>query len=514
MWTKVKSIKFNRIDKFYDTNVPEYHNYIGNGILNHNSGKDSISAIAMTRMIYVLLSYKNPQLYFGGLDKTSPIDFVNIARSSHQAKNVYFMYLKNMVKKKSFWKYFGEPDILQQAIRFPKNITCYSGHSKGESLEGYSPFMYILDEISAFPGIDELKVSSKNLRGSITSAEYIDGILNSSMTSRFPNTGIGILLSYPRYQNDPIQQAYNAGLKESYTYVDKGSTWEVNLSKKKEDFKKDFDKNNEDAMAKYCCEPMAIESAYIKDKQAILEMFDPYRDNPIVDLEANKYKDFFKPLGTIYSIHVDLALTKDSCGFVMGHLGDSIVKHKCGRCGVYTKKGDKTCLNCGASETDFKEEHLPTVEIDLIEKISPPHKGEIEISDIVKKIVHLKDTGFNLFVTFDQYQSASSIQILKSNKIDAERISVDRTPEAYETLKELIYDRRIQAYEHDDLKTELEWIIFDGKKVDHLPNKSKDIADALAGVCFNLIKKGKRMYNLQNTEGVRPILLDCNWYKD
>jgi hypothetical protein len=95
------------------------------------------------------------------------------------------------------------------------------------------------------------------------------------------------------------------------------------------------------------------------------------------------------------------------------------------------------------------------------------------------------------WVTYDQYQSADSIQILRQNGFATGLRSMDRTTVPYEILKQAIYDGRVKAPKHSKLQKELIKLEFDAKKnkIDHPPNSSKDISDCLAGVVYGLIMR-------------------------
>jgi hypothetical protein len=60
--------------------------------------------------------------------------------------------------------------------------------------------------------------------------------------------------------------------------------------------------------------------------------------------------------------------------------------------------------------------------------------------------------------------------------------------DAYDILKTAIYENRLSFYGYNPLLEELRWIQKDNirNKVDHPQGKSKDVADALAGIVFSL----------------------------
>jgi intein/homing endonuclease len=89
---------------------------------------------------------------------------------------------------------------------------------------------------------------------------------------------------------------------------------------------------------------------------------------------------------------------------------------------------------------------------------------------------------------FVSHNSASSLQTFATKGITAERLSVDKPMDAYDILKTAIYENRLSFYGYNPLLEELRWIQKDNirNKVDHPQGKSKDLADALAGIVFSL----------------------------
>lgn len=113
---------------------------------------------------------------------------------------------------------------------------------------------------------------------------------------------------------------------------------------------------------------------------------------------------------------------------------------------------------------------------------------EIDFAVIREFIMSLRGLGFNIvMVTYDAYQSADSIQRLRQAGFSVDTLSVDRNTEAYDLLKELIYTGCCALPNHPLLMQELCQLEFiKGKKVDHPPRGSKDVADAVAGAVFNV----------------------------
>ena len=92
------------------------------------------------------------------------------------------------------------------------------------------------------------------------------------------------------------------------------------------------------------------------------------------------------------------------------------------------------------------------------------------------------------WISFDTYQSADSIQILRQKGFITGPHSMDRTSLPYDVTKTAFYDGRVKAPKHDKALSEIVRLERDSQsgKIDHPPNFSKDCADAVAGVVYGL----------------------------
>ena len=153
--------------------------------------------------------------------------------------------------------------------------------------------------------------------------------------------------------------------------------------------------------------------------------------------------------------HIDLSRTKDSAGLSIGHVPG--FKH----------------MNRG----DYQET-LPIIQFDLILEIMPPPGGEIEYERIRQLLYNLRDKiGVPIkWVSFDQYQSTDSQQILHQNGFIVGYQSLDTDTAGYDMTKQAFYDDRILAPEHEKALREMVTLEFDAKHltIDHPPQGSKD----------------------------------------
>lgn len=165
--------------------------------------------------------------------------------------------------------------------------------------------------------------------------------------------------------------------------------------------------------------------------------------------------------------HVDLAITGDSAGVVIGFVS-----------------GFKDC-----KREEGVVERLPVCDIDCALEIRPPKGGEILFTNVRKVIYGLRDKGLNIkWVTFDTFQSTDSMQMMRTQNFATGTQSMDVDLMPYEVMKQAFYDGRIRAPLHPKLMEELQRLEKDipNQKIDHPPNGSKDVADALAGVVYGL----------------------------
>jgi hypothetical protein len=180
-------------------------------------------------------------------------------------------------------------------------------------------------------------------------------------------------------------------------------------------------------------------------------------------------------------MHVDLGLTGDSLGIAMCYIS--------GWKTIY-----KTESHHDEDESAIAEEiKVPVLEYDFMLRINPPKKpNRISLSKVRDFIVYLRNVKRVRFgkITFDQFQSEQIRQELAELNFEVDLLSVDRTPDAYLSFVNLIYENRVKFYDYEPFKKELFTVIYypGKKKVDHPVGMSKDVADAVVGSAFNAIK--------------------------
>ncbi len=207
-------------------------------------------------------------------------------------------------------------------------------------------------------------------------------------------------------------------------------------------------------------------------------IWDQIKDKLFIHLGNNHYEFYRSPMEK-RSIHIDLSETGDISGIGMSHkelniIGEIIIVH------------------------DF---------------LIPLHKGQtrINIDAVIEFILDLKRLGgIKIFkVTADQYQSATLLQRLRRESIDAEKLSVDRETGPYMVYSSWVKSGKVKAGKSIHLKNNLKSLVEVRRekgsiKIDHIQGspiytdsgswitsqvgyRAKDISDVACGSAYNLI---------------------------
>jgi len=376
----------------------------------------------------------------------------------------------------------------------------FSGHSEREAFEGYNVIMVILDEISGFA------VSSTSGNEQAKTAQSIYDMYAGSVTSRFPDLGKLVLLSFPRYKGDFIQQRYEDVIAEKHVvpmkvtvkldpelpdgvegnefdiewdhdeilkyntprvFAIKRTAWESNPTKKIEDYTKAFFDNMIDALCRFACMPPLAVDAFFKDKQKIEDAF--MGANGVND--EGRFMAEFQPDETKeYYIHVDLARKHDHCAVSMAHV----------------ERWEQRQIGGKLTEP------AAVVKVDVVRWWTPTVEHNVDFTDVKEYIISLKRRGFDVkLVTFDRWQSDDLIHQLREYGLRSENLSVAK--KHYTDMAMVVHEGRLSGPDIELLKNELLRLrIMPNDKVDHPRTGSKDLADATCGAIFNAIAHTRR----------------------
>jgi hypothetical protein len=472
-----------------------YNKYTKNEIilqLGKGSGKDFTSTVACSYIVYKLLCLKDPAKYFGK-PSGDAIDLINVAINAQQAKNVFFKGFKTKIEK-SPW-FVGKYNAKADSVEFDKSITVYSGHSERESHEGLNLLLAVLDEISGFAS----EIGTGNDQGK--TADNIYRAFRASVDSRFPDLGKVVLLSFPRYPGDFISERYDAVIAEkesiekthrfiinpilpeddpdnyfdiswdedqilSYKYPGvfalKKPTWEVNPTRKIDDFKIAFLTDIGDAMQRFACVPTFASDAFFKQSEKVRSCMT--LRNPVDNFR--RFDESFKPdPDKVYYVHADLAQKHDKCAVAIAHVDKWV----------------------NIQVINNYEQVAPIVVVDAVAWWEPKVEGPVNLSEVKMWIQNLRRLGFNIgMVSFDRWQSFDIQNELKQVGMRTDTVSVAK--KHYEDMAMLVYEERLAMPAIELLFDELTQLkIMKNNRVDHPRKKSKDLADAVCGAIFGAI---------------------------
>lgn len=459
--------------------------------LGKGSGKDFTSTIAVAYIVYLCLCLKNPTKYF----ENDSIDIINVAINADQAQRVFFKNFMNRIKECA-WFTFDKYDDKRDSVEFIKGVNVYSGHSEREAYEGYNTMMIILDEISGFA----LNNTSGNQKAK-TGPEIYDWA-RGSVTSRFSELGKVVLLSFPRFKQDFIQQKYDEVVAEKevvsrhakvkinpelgdefddnniveinwdedhitryrypYTFALKRPSWEVNPNKSLQtDYALDFFRNYADALGRFACMPTdSTENAFFKNKVAIEESFIAQNG---VDEDGVFHNNFLPKRDKEYYIHVDLSKVHDRCAVGLAHV-------------------DKWVRNEANPYSDTE----PIIRVDALRFWEPSKEKPMDYKEVTDYILSLQAKGFNIkLCTFDRWNSNDTMNFLESRGIPTELLSV--AVKHYDDFLSVMYDERLIGPKVPKLVEELRELMWIKDKIDHPRNGYKDLSDAVCGAIYNAV---------------------------
>jgi hypothetical protein len=486
------------------------------------SGKDWICSMLQCWVIYLLLCLRDPHVVIG-LAPNENIDVLNCAYNKNQAREVYFTKFIQRIKH---WKWLydnylvfesgillnpalrdktskvGQPivKILEDKVLFPHVIRAISTHAENESWEGFNIFFWVMDEAAAFKD-----------RGQRQNAVNVYSTLRTSAESRFPTLWRGVMISFPRSEDDFMMQMYAVAKDEVTMFASKGCTWEINPMRKEEDFMDSFRLNPVDARSKYMCDPPPQKGAFLDpdkvdscfiERTALIETSDV-----VINTGQAKYIgkviDNWHQHGGLEEAakprvaHVDGGLKDCSAGLIVAHGEPSTMPF----------------LNPETKRVEHYVYNKVIIDFVLEWRPDPGRRLLVSMNNIASILLEL-NKGLNLVrVTYDQWNSQSSIEALQMAGVPVEEhnISIDD----YSLSRDLINLSQVDCPKDfvvngpvDKLKYELKKLVLEGTgsnfKVVPGAGATKDLADCVAGVA-RLLNDPKERVHFTGTRAPRII---------
>lgn len=489
------------------------------------SGKTTIALYSQAYQLYLLSCLRNPHQMFE-LDSSSEIKVIFQNLKYALAKGVDYDRFRSMIEgSKYFQRHFMFNPDLSSKLVFPNRIEVEPVSGSETASIGQNVIGGIIDEINFMQVVEASKQAADG--GVYNQATELYNTIARRRKSRFMRYGAmpGLLclvsskktpgqftdVKEAEAKDNPRIYVYDKRVWDIKPWAYSGETFRVfigNETRKprllhkdekvpekdeplvdnipvefEPEFKDDITKALRDIAGK---STMAIHP-FMSDTERVVQNFG--KRASVVKEQRVDFKETLASVmpGRILNkqhkrfAHLDLALSADSAGVVIGH------------CEGFTR-----------IRRDENFELLPVIAIDCALEVFAPQNGEIEFSKIRQLLYTLRDLGMPItWVTLDTYQSVDTVQILRGQSFITGYQSMDTTIVPYQILKAALYDGRVPMPEHQLLRHELLTLERDFKKnkIDHNAHGSKDIADALAGVVYGLTNR----LEVWLSHGVNPV---------
>ena len=524
IWPKV-------LDEIARMNDGSYVEVVATGGI--GAAKTSVAICSQLYQLYNLMTFYNPHVPFG-LKPTDEIVIVFQSMRFTQAKEVAYDRFKAMVDECPYFtgRFAYDKDIKSQ-LRFQNHITVKPVAGNEAATIGQNVIGGILDEVNFMESVEKSKKDADGgvYEQAVTLYNSIARRRESRFMTRGQLPGLLCLVSSKRYRGQFTDKKAEEAVTNKRIYVYDKRIWDVVSDAKFEmmytdewfevfvgdehrkpymvdkahpapkdeqelvmsvpvEHEHDFAADLLKALRDIAGISTTALHPFIMDPARVVESFDCHnsifsREECDFDILGLKIypKEFVNPKEPRF-IHVDLAISRDSCGFGIGYVtGFEPVR----RGPTPIPKEDGT-----PGKDERPVEMLPRIHIDGLLEIRPPRGGEISFAKIRDIIYLLTKLGLNIqWITFDSFQSTDSKQILNQRGYKTGDASLDKDTYGYEMLKTAFYDGRLDAPPHVKCLRELLRLERDEKKdkVDHRANESKDVADALAGVVYGLTRR-------------------------
>jgi hypothetical protein len=520
------------------------------------SGKDYLCSIIVAYLVYVLLCLRDPAKYFE-LAPGEYLDIVNVAYNADQAKKVFFAKFKERLYR---WRWLKQNFDVHEAGRrkwsankglpvveindleviFPRGIRCFSRHSQNESYEGLNVLVWLMDEASAF-----LSAAKKENAGAIYQT------LRTSAGSRFGMRWIGFIISYPRHADDfTMTKVAEAKANPEAGILGHGPhmTWEVNELRGRQglveirgvkvpvELANDFTLDFEEALAKYCCQPPLAKDALIKDGDRVRAAVQTGR-RPLIEWEpvvtrrsgvdkdqndvarqfsAVKLTRLGKPAkGTKLFMHGDPARTTDAFALGIGHGVPATIV-------VYVPAGEVLTAEQLAEHDLDPAEFVPwerdvtrtVIDALIVWRPDPTrnqHVDLLNVKDVLQQLVEHYGRGAFGGVTFDQYDSAETVQWLEAKRVptENEQWSNPFQHRIYRGARGAFYNDLVTLPDHPTITSEdprapgaiyelLRVEEIEGHKIDHPEGGSKDLADVVVRIIEHVTGQAKKGFSFSS----------------
>ena len=494
-------------------------------------GKTTLACVAQAYKICVLSCLRDPARYYGLLTDSLIVFGIYSITKNQVSDSGYFKLRGFLDSSPYFVTKFPRNRKIDSKVQFTKNnVTVVPGSQEMHAL-GLDLFAFMMDEVN-FMRSKENKETGKMAGQAYT----LYNSTHARLLSRFMRPGGAIpgmmILMSSRNAQTSFLEEHLKKVDPKQTFVSDYPLWAVKpphlytkpkffvevgdrtsrsrvLKHKEEprkgarvvevpgEFKRRFEEDVDQGLRDIAGVATFNLSPLIRDRSSIFDAIGENMEHPFsrdvltIDVENDERIDEFFRIKTACRVresswvprlnpgaprfaHLDVALTGDCLGFAMGHVAGTVRNERINEDGTVS------------------EVPQPFIVMDMMLRIAPPPGSEIDLGKVRGFIHYLAKLYPLTRVTYDRFQSADSIQLLRKAGIEAGHQSVDKSDEAYTTTRSAFFDRRVLMYRYEPFVDEILDLERDVKKrkVDHPVRNSKggkgskDVSDAVAGVIW------------------------------
>ena len=471
------------------------------------TGKTTASLYGIMYKLYVLSCYENTAGLFN-LMVTSKIAMMYFTLNLKQAEKLGYGQLKNMIDSVPYFKdNFPRFTKINSKLQFPENIEITYG-SRTEHSIGLNLIASLLDEANFFDG------NNSTDEATLSSVYELYSSVVARGRSRYMHNGwnhsICFLVSSSTHKGSFTENRIAEGRKDNFAHmmVATPRLWDVKPPGTYSD-ERFYVFGGTDAM-----DPIIINTIYDLNnvrnsleleqldinstlEEACIATINELEDELIIPIPIDFRKDFendilkalqdiagysTSPSGFLFSskptyhkcidenyrhpfIKEEIELSTNTDTQIWDYLirgydfKDKLNPHFISV--DASTKSDSTGISM-VHLKDIKSDKfgnvIPIIQVDFMLRITPPMKPyEIDISKIREFIRYLRDTlAINVYgVSYDQYASVESLQLLIKQGFNAIKQSVIRSDAPHKDLVHLITEQRLITYKYKPFEEEL-----------------------------------------------------------
>jgi intein/homing endonuclease len=456
----------------YDLNVETTHHYVANGFTTHNS---SLASVIAVYEFYRLSKMRSPQEHYG-IARSTPISIIVLATTASQGKKTIFRNVVGLLKN-SKSKYFkkledeGRLFVGKEEVSFEEKLLyIYSGNSQSGAQVGGTVKALIMDEVARF----------KDKDGKSNAIELWTNLGISTTTFGREARLVGISSAW--FEWDAIEQLYEKTKTDTAALGIKSRSWDLNPIHAARD--------NPIVASYYNSDPVQAALEYEGVRPAAVDAFlnsdevkHAFKGRSIIFV--TKYEDELDPI-IVDDISKLYKLVKLKIDHIKSTGVESLVCHL-----DPAINNDAYAMALGHNDLDNEGRQIAVIDSFLVWE--PTYNTQVSIANVQDIILEIHSEIPIRKLTADHYNSAETIQRLRQHGIVAETTFFSNRLQLsmYSLLRQLLHERRI-ILPYDSPWTPLALSelckvqLIRGIKIDHEPSGSKDLSDAIAGVCWTL----------------------------